>query len=684
MFTVIIAEKEHLDSINEYSAFLKPFMDNKKIAFCQWNPAARSLAQAVPTLSDAVAFNKKWRAVILCDRSGMRKKNPFEAVSFHAPEPGTNEDNRSETDSALQYTWDLTADDKVEPYYPPELYTRLEQIRKRKFEAFDKASEQPLTRLVTYLCEAPMVTAGRNHASSDPEFAEYIAEIQYKAELRSKIKNGEKLDVELPCEVVCVARRTFTDSEYDVNVAWTPHIEEGYSRFYDWNMYFDQMRYLVFDLLPEGHKNYSFDYLRFLYAVLLLASNEIPAGAVQPRRVYAFGCENDAVELDKILSLYDAKLTLTKNILQDRITAIEDKEQVRLTDEEAESIFCSKITVPVTVDDRNMAKQMFARPIHFGLSEDCPVSEANLWSDKYAASEKAFQKYMKLPRRALKRAAADVPRLNRVESKKTKCLNAFQLEDVKDHIHTEEMLMVAVETDSFLDIDAYQQQMKKANKAVVRNIQTRMSKKTTVFAGFAALLMFLAGFIPFVLNSMDNVRSLLVVLLITAGATALLALILLTSLLFFRRNLMKLVWWFDAAVQGVVNSVEHNAAKYSDYLSHVCNVMRGHSVLNYREENEDPDALTMRVFEKHVHDIICAQEDLHAVFGSYMSGKLDPRLSVQEYAYDFSRPVDYQYPFPYSGGEGFRIEFMCKGHYATVPVGFVKRVTLRREELYDR
>jgi hypothetical protein len=49
VFTVVISEQVHLDSIKEYGAFLKPFLKNSNIAFCQWNPEGRTLQEAVPT-----------------------------------------------------------------------------------------------------------------------------------------------------------------------------------------------------------------------------------------------------------------------------------------------------------------------------------------------------------------------------------------------------------------------------------------------------------------------------------------------------------------------------------------------------------------------------------------------------------------------------------------------------------
>ena len=690
MFTVVIAEKEHIDSIKEYSAFLKPFINEKQVAFCQWKPAARSLAEAVPSLSRSVSTKNEWRAIILCDNSGLKLKNPFEPVTYLAPEPEHITAEQAEAEEAMEDDLPLTEEeelllqkDKLEAIYSPELRRYMERVQKAKFAAFDQAAEQPLTRLVTYLCEHPTVTGGRNRASDDPEFAEYVAEIQRKAELRQQIINGEKLDITLPAEVICVARRTCTDAEYDIATAWTPHLETEYSRFYDWNLYFDKMRYLVFDLLPENHRNYAFDYLRFLYALMLLANNELPAGAVQPNRVYRFDCENDEDSLDRLLSLYDAKLALTGELLEEKIAAIRDKQKQRLTDQEAEQIFCSNISVPVSVDGSFDSRAMLVNPHRFGLSGDCPAVEKDVWSDQYDTSRKTLQKYLKQPRRAVKRSAADMLRLNRVESDKVQYLNEFQLEDVQEHIHNEELQMVRTETGSFADIRRYEEPMAEADGRIRKKIATRMPKKTTLALGTVVLLVFLGGFLPLLLSNRSEPESLKYALLLMVSAVGIMAVVAFGCLISLRGGLRRLLLDFNGVMNGIKNDVNDNLRRFSKYLSHACNVMRGYSALKYRQENGDPDTHQIRVYQKHISDIVGTREELRAVFGTYMTGQLDPEKQVQEYPYDFSRPADYPYPFPYTEGDGRLIEFMNRGSFAEVPVDFVKRVTLRREELYD-
>ena len=54
MFTVLIAEKEHIDAIRRDNAlFFEPFLNNRELAFCRWIPGGETLDEAVPDLTDA-------------------------------------------------------------------------------------------------------------------------------------------------------------------------------------------------------------------------------------------------------------------------------------------------------------------------------------------------------------------------------------------------------------------------------------------------------------------------------------------------------------------------------------------------------------------------------------------------------------------------------------------------------
>lgn len=665
MFTVVIAEKEHIDSIREYGVFLKPFLNDACVAFCEWRTGERTLADSVPHLQETVARCRQWRAVILTDESGLERKNPFQMVDF-TPPPFT----------PLAEIEDEEAVDQHRRAY-------LEVLREGKFQAFEQAAEQSLTRLVTYLCAGPLVTRGRNDAAaSDPDFAEYLAESMRKQELREQIIAGETLNFSLPAEVVCVARRTHTLQEYEVNTSWVPHEDIQYSRFYDWNLYFDKMRYLVFDILPKAHQDYEFDYIRFLYAIMILASNDTPSGVLRPNRVFRLNCENDEEALVELLSRYDAKLAQTGTVISSKVNEALGAEKPRLSDRDAKMIFCSNINVPVTVSKEFDRSGLYAWPGTIGLSTDCPREELGDWDRTYNGSRKTLIGLLKQPRRAIKSAAADMRRMNHVDLNRACALNEFQVEDVKEYTGGEELSMVSVEPPNLYDTERYETDMAESNKKVHRVIETRMTRKTTLALSGAILGLFLVGFLPLVFTNLADFGQSLWALLVMGGGLVLLAAVCLICLFCLRRPLREEYRSFNRVMQGISDEVDGSLNQYSRYLSHACNVMRGFSVLNFLERREDPAGARVRVYRKHLADIQRTREELREIFGSYVTDRVEAE-QVEPYPYDFDRAVDFPYPIPYTEAMKCQIEFMQPGNCVQVPVRFVKRITVRREELYD-
>ena len=83
LFTVLIAEKPYIDAIRlENKLFFEPFLENKELAFCYWNPQGQNLMDSVPELIDTVGRKKDWKAIIIhnCTDEQAKQKNPFDIV----------------------------------------------------------------------------------------------------------------------------------------------------------------------------------------------------------------------------------------------------------------------------------------------------------------------------------------------------------------------------------------------------------------------------------------------------------------------------------------------------------------------------------------------------------------------------------------------------------------------------
>lgn len=702
MYTVVIAEQEHLDGIQEHSAFLLPFMKGKNIAFCAWDTEGQTLETAVPSLSEAVSRHAEWRAVIVCNEQGLKQQNPFNIVSYQIPERTDDsvpeseqtggedqpQDQVSEQKELSNYEKQQLINDAIEEYHRKKkeiLRDFLQSNRENKHKAYDEASQQPLTRLVTFLCESPVIEGGRNKtAEDDPEYEEYLENCKYKESLREKIIAGREVTFSYPKEVICLAKRTCNDYPGRLSSIWNPHLEMEYSQFYDWNMYYDKMRYLVFDILPKSHQDYAFQYIRFLYLVLILATYGPAEGALNPNRVYRVECENDETALRRLIVSYDERLKLTDEQLQREIYAIESKERPRLTDRDASSIFCANVTVPVTVDSSFERSDLYSDTRQFGLSGNCPAEESAVWEADYKRSRKSLHYFLKQPRRALKRATESLKALSVVDLERVPELNRFQVEDVEEYVSTAEVKMSRMQTSDFYDVSRYDKQLEEADKVVRDKIETRMTKTATIVLGVIALVLFAIGYLPLIFNNLGNVITIGTAIIFLALVLGVLAGVALICLFFLRRALRQKVDEYNGTMNGIVSEVDQSMTDFSRYLGYAGNVMRGMSVLKYYRNHTDPEETKARVRKKHQMDIRQLRAELQDTFGQYLT---DPDVidkeGVRPYPYNFDREVDFKYPLPYTDKEATTIRYMKPGNQITLPVDFVQSITTRLEELYD-
>ncbi len=686
MFTVVIADKDHIDSIREYGIFLKPFIDREKIAFCEWKRDGRTLADSVPALSETVSRREHWRAVIVCGDEGIAQKNPFDLVRCEIP-PEPDFDGLSAEaaddlpDDIHVKDLEMLPEDAAVRERRREYFAKVLEVKTR---AFEEAAEKPLAHLAAYLCESPMISSDDVSADEDPEYEEYRAEALRKQEIRRRIVADEHVDIFLPEEIYCISKRTFDDAEYDVSAAWASSIENQYSRFYDRNLYFDKMRYLVFDILPKTHQNYTFDYIRFLYTLLLFAGNETPADSLRPNRIYKLDCENDDKALRRLIASYDVKLQNTEELLEEQIRELKEKAKEHITDYEANSLFCSAVSVPVTLDQEFDQSELFVDKSGYGLSSDCPVSEEAAWDAGYARAEKALYRFIKQPRRSLKKAVDNLHRMNEADTDRVKLLNEFQIDDVAEFTADAESRMIATHTSDIYDLAEYRKRMEEGDRAVRGKMESRMSRTATLAIGGIVLAVFLLCFLPMLLSNRNDGETVAVTLLFALSAVAVLAAVGLVCLFFLRRSLTRRISDFNGIMKDITDEVNDSMLGFSRYLGHACNMMRGWSVVNYYNEHEDADTLQMRVRRKHIEDIRGYRARLHEIFGEYFTDPeyADPVLA-ESYIYNFSRPADFDYSVPFMPGENRQIEYLRPGCKITVPVNFVDRVTAKQEELYD-
>lgn len=740
MITVIIAEKEILNLFREYEIFLRPMMQSENYALCEWDKTGRNINEMLPTLYEIVEHHNEWRALVV-NNDGLHQVNPFDFTQYSEP--------LFEKSKKLDWEW-------------------FGVRREERFRCYDRAINNPFTKLTTALCGMPvfdftvqdpdtysgivsgeiplyrfmldsqlealdlaeiaarmdllqkeqllrftqeenvdeLIEALRNHDSarllelvdpelridfiqfignfdpqfSDPEYMECVVENTYKQKLFEALKKDFVLRDKLPQDVVCVAPRTFDVKHYEDNVKWEDKDESEYSRFAEFNLYPEKLRYLVFDIISRHNRQYTFDQMRMICFLLILAETPFPAGSVKAQRVYRANVDFNPDAVKKSCAEYLSKLKATSLHIKELGMQLQEEIVSNVDNATAQKLFESEERVMVEITGEFNRNLLRAKHDKIGLSKNCPGDEYVYWMDQVRAITKNFNRYLREPRRALQHTVRnDFVKKSKIDDVRVTVLTDRQREDVELHMLDQEEKMFEVKTPGFFKNRAYMERIEKADKVVRQGISHRMTKKKTVCTGLIALGSFLFGLLPLVFGNIRDVKTFLASLLILGVSMGVMTL---TALLFIRRKRKKMISRikrFNFEMGNILHEIDCGLADFSTYLSHACNVRRGFSVLTYTDKNK---VTRENIIKKHLYDINCKIAEINALFYGYVDLSDVDISEVDPYEYDYTVLRDYEYEMPYLVSAS-KVRFVELGYTIDLPVDYVKSVTLTREELYD-
>ncbi len=696
MFTVLIAEKEHIDAIQQKNdLFFEPFLENKELAFCYWNPAGQNLRDSVPGLLDAVGRRKDWRAVIInnCTVKASKNRNPFDVVDRSALDaliPPERQPKEKESLENWEKSWRV--------YY--------DKLQTGKKAIYQSALEHPFQKLATWLCfrqedyvhhdvkekqdvqDWAMEKIGRDDLKPSVKL-ELLERDQYKWELRTKEKirrdfiGDGYLNIAYPAEVHCISPRAAENNYFDPEAYWTIHQDSEYSSFADRNMYFDRMRFMVFDMLAQSHCNFRTDYIRFLASVLIFASNPIPGSAMQARHLYRLDAETDDAPLCTIVTSYDRKLAATYDVIENEMEKIRGEIPGELTDKAAEALFCTPKDVAVLLDESCDPDKVIAEK-DYGLFFDRPENEFHKWNRDYRTSEKALAYIAKQQSRSVRKSVNQLNTSCEITDVNISRLTPLQVDDIREYTDAAENEMVASIPPDLTDVSQYKERLGKESEKVRETISRRMTRKTVIILSAICLGLFLICFFPFLFSNTGTVQTVTTAVVLSASMCGLLAIILLIALFVLRSSVQNAVRAYNNAAREIINDIQQSMKRFSKYLSASCNVRRGHAVQNYAEKNVDEYARSLRIRKKHQEDIRKRRAQLLEGYRDYFGDRsCCDETMCRPYDYDFDQTTEYKYPAPFLAGDCRQIEFISNGNFVTVPSSYVKRILVRMEGIYE-
>lgn len=696
LFTVLIAEKEHIDSIRqENTLFFEPFLENKELAFCYWNPKGQNLQDSVPGLLDTVGRHKDWRAVVInnCTAATSKMRNPFDIVDQSALKALTAPERQPGLNESLE-DWETT----WKEYF--------DALTVAKEAVYQNALEQPFQKLATWLCFRPedyvhhdvkekqdvhdwaMQIIGNDDLKPSAKL-ELLERDQYKRELRMKesIRRnfiGEShLNIAYPSEVYCISPRAAESNYFDPDAYWTIHQDSEYSSFADRNMYFDQMRFMVFDMLAHSHRNFRTDYIRFLATVLIFVSNPIPGSAMQARKLYQLDSQTDDSPLCTLVTSYDRKLVATYEVIENEMEKIRSEIPGELTDKAAEALFCTPKDVSVLLDESCDPDKVLAET-DYGLFFDRPENEYHKWNRDYRTSQRALAYIAKQQSRSIRKSVSQAHASSEIVDVNVSRLTPLQIDSIREYTNAAEDEMIASIPPDLTDLSQYTQRLSQESAKVKKAISRRMTSKTVTVLSAIFMGLYILSFLPFLFANGSTVQTVTTAIVMILCLLGIMAGIMFVTLFFLRSSIQNTVRAYNNAAHDIMNDIQSSLKRFSQYLSAFCNVRRGHAVQNYAKKNLDEYTKSLRIRKKHQEDIRKRRAQLLEGYGDYFGDRsCCDETMCRPYDYDFDQRTEYAYPAPFLAGDQRQIEFISNGNFVTVPSSYVTRILVRMEGIYE-
>lgn len=698
-----------------YSHVLDMLLKAPDCALCAWDPTAITFESAVSKIAELTAGKSEWRAVIVQDSethgfSCIDKRNPFDAVGAVPvlQDFGEQDIFRLLAERELLDKTDLEGRREFDKQLPALIEKSAESIRafrEHKRENYIQAVDNPLTRLAIWLLGSPMQEApeqpvnwptelleGEPAVDSDyyeklfacgvfPSELEQMRLFKTKYEVLSAHFQSGSLLPKKPSAVMVVSERHGRRADDIFRAVGKPHEDLEYQNFCDDNLFSEKLRFILSDVHYENGIRNPESYLEFVSFVYLLAITELPYGAMQAGRVYCGKVDMDQNKAKAFFVKYLHKLEVTKSALQNRLARhrqVTDPTE-ELSAEEAIALFESDTEIPVIIRSGCKTEELYAKP-EVGLTRDCPRDEYDHWYSQVTEITRKFIRYLREPRRALKHAVRhDFKEKSVIEDDRIRMLNEDRLEDIDYRLLEEERKMIETTTTQLYQTKQFTDRIDEADQRVRGQIETRMTKKRAICTGLIAIGAFFFGFIPLLVGNSGTPKAMSASVWVTGIAVGLLALISLIVLFVLRHKLLNAIRSFNMVMNGILTEIEESLKAFSNYLGHACNMMRNFSVFNFLARKGD---MTEHIYKKHLHDIQQKIDSVREMFAARIDLESIRMGDVRPYEYDFTQPVDYDYDIPYEDTDS-TVEFDRMGCSARVPVNYLRRVSITREELYD-
>lgn len=655
MFTVIVTSDASVQFIERYRTLFEPYIDEEKIAICYWNEQGRDIRTALPQLSSLVRDKYEWRCIV-----------------------------------ALPPYSDIEIQKEAGLYYPASGKNPYDFLCNQEKEPEIKESQVPLIRLAQMLGGVPepvrsysfQFVKDENHKAvlrSVPDVEE--KQYQKQKEAWKMLEDQYSFECDKPVSLFLLMGRTpYIEEMADLtDCELMSRKETDNSRFWYRNQYPAKARFLIKNCTTYGHAYYKENLFSFWMTVLTLALNEISAGSVEAYKLYHVSA---SVNRDMVNELFSRYLNRMERLQFQVVHMIEQIKKELQAVNDFEEVSNYAVSVPINYNFA-LKENMLISSKSIGFAGDCPVPEKKWWSREYERSRESFKRFLWVPRAAVDKGVSFARSCTVMSDEEIYNLSEYQKEQLKGDLGELEAKILSFNMMDTLPAKKFKKEMERTSKAVQASCNKRMTRKSAIISGAIAVTVYMAGYIPDIVNSVILRRGFLKALLLCGGSAAAMTAVVICCLVYFKRKIVVKVADYNEVMKWIKRTVLESAELFQQYLSSVATYMRGKSMLDLLANRTLRASEGIVLLERHQYHLACQINVIQGWLGDFnLAAMPDDGSVIKDYFNVDIPPEENESYYIQSEVEDIFIP-ETDGSVLKAPYPFITSLDIRREEVFE-
>ncbi|MBQ9644483.1 MAG: hypothetical protein IJV26_10655 [Lachnospiraceae bacterium] len=645
MYNVLIQSHTTQSSFDRFYPIFSEEIQAGRLSVCQWIESGTTVRSALPELYDLIGKKNKWRAIIVStefrDREGEH----------------------------------LT--DSLNPYD----YLENAELEEMPLGADGRFVESPipLIRLTHLLGGIPLpeVQVTQEDEADEALAALRAQESERRREAYIRWSEENVLEAVPPEEIILIqARRGRTDaSDYiDLEEAWKQQDIFQPSLFWLRNTYPSICRFLTFDVDLHGVLSTQRDLFKMWSALLLMCKNRLPSDTMQAYRLYKLDLEIDTDKMEKKFQSVAGQLNQAKYQLRRDLRGQENMSRIIDPDLPA-----YEVGIPVSFN-RTDASSFAVSFENYGLAAGEGGSDFIRWAEEVDQGNRGLKKLVHLLNRVLDQCSGRVRESTFMTEQELPVLTEYQQEDLQESMNDSYSAVLRVHEQLAFDKEGIEEELAQTDKEIKTLIIRRMSKKTALTVGMILPLALLCSLLPGILSSL-NFRAAGIYLTFGMIFTALTVLLILSLR---RRRMINTMKDYQRTLLEYVHRILAHEPAYSEFLSGIASYIRGKRILDAaaRRRKQAESIRSLRLGHlKTIEAFLEKLESWSAAFHLDVDTRESDVIRLEDEDQLELSELETLYEFTEEKGQSAEINH--SGKQIPSPFGFIRRLLIQREEIYD-